>query len=138
MADVTQTAVDVKIMEQAVTLKVVQAGAAATITQGDQVYQHADGRYKLGDADDLVTAASKGIALTPAGNDGWFVLVTGGLVDIGGTLDVNTEYLASGTAGKFMPASDLANPQLKTSMGSATTVSILDLKINVSGIVEPV
>lgn len=137
MADLTQTAANVGISGQAVTTEIVQAGASATITQGNPVYKAATGRYELSDTDVLATAVVDGIAMTPAGNDGWFILATDGPVDLGATLVLNTEYVPSDTAGNVMPDADLTTGQFKTSLGSATAADTLDLKIVVSGIAEP-
>lgn len=138
MADLVQTTANVAIMAQDTTTKNVQAGPGATITPGNPVYLATTGRYELSDADVLITADVDGIAMTPAGNDGWFIIATSGLIDLGAALDVNTEYVPSGTAGKIMPNADLSNPQVKTSLGSATATDTLDLRIVVTEIEEPV
>lgn len=115
----------------------VTAGEA--ITQGMPVYvSTSDSKYYKCDADAAASAIAAGIALTPAATNGYFVLALPdnepgkALVNLGATLAVGTVYAVSVTAGAIAPIADLASGDYITTLGTATTAALLDLRIVVS------
>lgn len=136
MADVTQTAANVKLKGQTATVQMVQYGE--TVTQGDNLYPKAadSSKYWRADADTLIEAAASGMALTPGVANDYGLICTGGPVDIGGTLAVGTMYAVSTNPGKFAPISDLASGDFVTPVGVAITTSTLDYAPDPSGIAK--
>lgn len=138
MADLTQTAANVAINTDSTDVSVVQAGES--VTQGMPVYLKAsDGKYYQCDADASEdTAEAKGIALTPASADGYFVMAgPDGGVNLGATLTVGETYVISATKGAIAPVGDLITGDYVTQLGIATTASNLKLNINISGVQVP-
>ena len=137
MANLTQTAANVAAGGASTVIALVQAGEA--ITQGQPVYQSSTTlKYLQTDANDTVAKAeAKGIALTPASTDGYFVLSKSGLTNLGATLTVGTLYVVSATKGAICPIADLATNDYVTTLGIATTSALLNLDISVSGVQKP-
>jgi hypothetical protein len=135
MADISQTAANVKIKSQTVTVQVGQAGEA--ITQGMPVYLlAADGKYYKADADVLASAAAVGVALTPAATSGYILFATAGDIDLGATLTVGLGYYVSTGAGGICPIADLSTGDFPTFLGFAQDASTLRLDINAAGVAK--
>jgi len=134
MANLSQTAANVAAGGNNVSFSLVQAGEA--VTQGQPVYQSSSTlKYLQTDANDTAAKAdAKGIALTPAASDGYFLLAKGGPVNLGATLAIGTLYAVSATKGAICPVADLATSDYVTILGIATTTALIDLKISVSGV----
>lgn len=132
MADLTQTAGNVQLMA-AGAVQVVQAGEA--VTQGMPVYVTSSKYYQAQNTsakDDV-----KGIALTPAAADEYFVLVSSGKIDLGATLTVGTIYALSDTAGAVRPETDNGSGDYVTLLGVATAADTLELNLIATGIAKP-
>lgn len=108
MADLTVTAASVAKGSNA-TYTTEIAGVA--ITAGHVVYlDAADGRVKLADADSAVlpSRVPYGIAISGASIGQPIAIQQGGDIGIGATTVAGTVYCLSATAGKIMPAADIA------------------------------
>ena len=135
MADITVTAANVAATSNTVT-SLVQVGES--VTQAQPLYLYTtDNKYYKADADVLATSKAAGIALTPASTDGYVLMATDGLVNLGATLTVGQVYVASTTAGGIAPYSDLATGDYVTLLGVATTAALLDLQLHVSQTAKP-
>lgn len=135
MTDVSITAANCKATGTATVSHGNVAGA--TITAGQTVYKDATtGKYKLSDCDSA-TAADKdcdGIALNGASDGQPLSVVSKGTVTVGGTLVAGTVYVASATAGGIAPLADLTTGDDEIVLGVATSTTVLDLDINVTGV----
>ena len=136
MANITQTAANVAAGSSATRVQLVQAGEA--ITQGMPVYLASDGKYYQTDANDTaVKAQSKGIAISPASADGYFLMAVDGLINLGATLAVGQVYCVSATKGAIAPYGDLTTNDFVTILGIATTTALMDINIVISGVQKP-
>jgi hypothetical protein len=136
MADLSITAANVKAGSASTRVQLVQAGEA--IDQGEPAYLASDGKYYQTDANDTaVKAQAKGIAITPASTDGYFLLTVDGLVNLGATLAVGQIYVCSATKGGIAPYADLTTNDFVTILGVATTTALLDINLLVSGVQKP-
>ena len=136
MADISQTAANVAAGSSTTRVQLVQAGEA--ITQGQPVYLASDGKYYQTDANDTaVKAQAKGVAVSPASTDGYFLMAVDGLINLGATLAVGQVYVVSATKGAIAPYGDLTTNDYVTILGVATTTALLDINILVSGVQKP-
>lgn len=136
MANITQTAANVAAGSSTTRVQLVQAGEA--ITQGQPVYLASDGKYYQTDANDTaVKAQAKGIAVSPASTDGYFLMAVDGLINLGATLAVGQVYVVSATKGAIAPYGDLTTNDYVTILGVATTTALLDINILISGVQKP-
>ena len=136
MANITQTAANVAAGSSATRVQLVQAGE--TITQGMPVYLASDGKYYQTDANDTaVKAQAKGIAVSPAATDGYFLMAVDGLINLGATLAVGQIYCVSATKGAIAPYGDLTTNDFVTILGIATTTALMDINIVISGVQKP-
>lgn len=136
MADISITAANVKAGSASTRVQLVQAGEA--IDQGDPAYLASDGKYYQTDANDTaVKAQVKGIAITPASTDGYFLLAVDGLVNLGATLAVGQVYVVSASKGGIAPYADLTTNDFVSIVGVATTTALLDINLLVSGVQKP-
>lgn len=136
MANITQTAANVAAGSSATRVQLVQAGEA--ITQGMPVYLASDGKYYQTDANDTaVKAQSKGIGVSPASTDGYFLMAVDGLINLGATLAVGQVYCVSATKGAIAPYGDLTTNDFVTILGIATTTALMDINIVISGVQKP-
>jgi hypothetical protein len=133
MADLSQTAANVKIMSGSARVIVCQAGEA--LTQGQPIYE-LNGKWYRCDANDGVAKANcTRIVLTPAAADGWFIAaLPGSLVDLGATLVVGQTYVVSVNVGAIAPISDLATSSWVTPLGIAATTTALAFDPRPSGV----
>ena len=136
MADLSITAANVKAGSASTRVQLVQAGEA--IDQGEPAYLASDGKYYQTDANDTaIKAQAKGIAITPASTDGYFLLAVDGLINLGATLAVGQIYVCSATKGGSAPYADLTTNDFVTILGVATTTALLDINLLVSGVQKP-
>lgn len=136
MANLTQTAANVAAGSSTTRVQLVQAGES--ITQGMPVYLASDGKYYQTDANDTaVKAQAKGIAVSPAATDGYFLMAVDGLVNLGATLAVGQIYVVSATKGAIAPYGDLTTNDYVTILGIATTTALMDINLLVSGVQKP-
>lgn len=136
MADLTQTAANVGLTDQTgSTVSVVKAGEA--VTQGQPMYISSAKYYRC-DATTAAAAAAKGIALTPAAADEYFVLAGNGTtVDLGAVLTIGETYCVSGTDGAIAPIADVGSAQFVTILGTATAADELPLNIIPGTVAKP-
>ena len=136
MADISQTAANVAAGSSTTRVQLVQAGEA--ITQGQPVYLASDGKYYQTDANDTaVKAQAKGVAVSPASTDGYFLMAVDGLINLGATLAVGQVYVVSATKGAIAPYGDLTTNDYVTILGVATTTALVDINILISGVQKP-
>lgn len=132
MANLTQTAANVKIKSQA-GVSVGQGGEA--LTQGQPIYQTAGKWYRCDANDTAAKAVCQAIVLTPTATDGYFAYATPGAeIDLGATLAVGEVYVVSADVGAIAPIADLVSTNYVTTLGTATTTSTLVFNPQVSGI----
>lgn len=131
MADITQTAANVRAYDGARTKEVV---AGATVVAGNLVYEDSDDNreYKPCDTSSTAKAAAKGMAITNAGDGQRLIIVTSGDVDPGGTVAVGEIYTVSDNAGKFAPAADNGTGDFVTVAGIGKTTSKIQLVLAAS------
>ena len=108
-----------------------QVTYGATIAAGQCVYLDTnDNEYKLADSDlTAITAAAKGIAITPGVDAGkGLIAKAGSIILVGTTMVIGETYLASKTAGGIMPVADAATgtPWI-TYLGNAASATQLDI-----------
>jgi hypothetical protein len=132
MADLTITAANVAVGSQSTRLQVVQVGEA--VTQGQPLYRDSTTDLHLkADANVDTKIQVAGIALTPAAGNGFVVMATGGLVNLGATLTIGTIYVLSDTVGGIMPSADLGSGDNVVILGAARTTALLSLAIQITG-----
>lgn len=125
MADVTQTAANVRVNAAGSRKKEVQAGE--TVTPGMPLYENADGKYYKAAASSATLAASKGVCISYGDDTDYIQIVEQGEMDMGGTLVLGEGYLVSSTAGGIMPLGDLSSGEFPHLLGWATTAGNLRL-----------
>jgi hypothetical protein len=137
MADLSITAANVAIGSLTVPTRPVQYGES--VTQGQPVYRATDGKWYKCDANNTATkAVCNGIVLTPGASDGFGIVMLPGSspgqspVIIGATLSVGMQYAISTTAGGIRPVTDAASTEFVTTIGTATTASVLDFVVTVA------
>jgi hypothetical protein len=142
MADLVIGTVEVGSALTRSDLDVKQVSEAVSI--GEVLYLNsADSKYALADASAEASAEATHIALSAASADGDYVVVmkldssVALQIDLGAALTVGTTYVVSATAGAIAPESDLLSGDYVTHLGVATTASLLDIKLNVTGVAKP-
>jgi hypothetical protein len=109
----------------------------ATVAVGNPVYlDTADSEYKLADSNaSALTAAAKGIAMTPGVDTGYGIVATAGsIILVGTTMAVGETYYVGATAGEIVPDGDLTTGHYVTRLGTAASATQLDLSIKATGI----
>jgi len=142
MADLSQTAANVKIGSQDTPTRLVQYGEA--VTQGQPLYRNTtDGKYYRCDANDTAAkAVVAAIALTPGGVDEWGLAAlpsnvpSRSLVNLGATLAVGTHYGVSATVGAIAPIADIISTQFPAVIGVAVSASLLDFQPSISTVAK--
>ena len=136
MAAITITAASLGIGDGAV---VQQYEVGEEVTHGEVIYlDTANKDYRLADADAAATAKAAAVAVTYGSADGQTVLaITRGKLVIGSGLTQGTEYYLGTTPGTIVPKADLATGDYVTRIGIASSTSILDVSIDVTGVVLP-
>lgn len=123
MADLTQTAANVKIISGSYT----DGNAGETITQGEPIYIDGSGNVMRTQCDGTAAqAAATGIALTPAVLNGKVIYaLPGSIVNLGATLAVGETYAVSANIGKVAPIGDIIATNYPTTLGPAQTTANL-------------
>lgn len=128
MADISITATSV-IVDSSPTPSIdQQTYAGATITAGQVVYKDSSDsdELKLADNDNTETTADAyGIALCNASDGQPCPVFRKGVITIGATVVVGTQYVLSSTAGGIAPAADLDTGDYVTSVGMGYTTGKL-------------
>lgn len=134
MADLTITAANVLALAGSAVSRGV---AGATVTAGQAVYlDTADGKWKLADNNSATVAARTpgGIALNGAANGQPLSVLTSGPITIGAAVTAGVAYYLSDTPGGICPVADLGSGEFPTVIGIATSATVLNVKINPSGV----
>lgn len=131
-ADLSITAANVDLPTSGTKTTIVKFGEA--VTEGQVVYKKtADSEYYKADcdvslsSDDEATVA--GIVLTAAPAEGYGVIVTSGIMDVGATLTPGANYVLSGTAGGIAPQADVAQNDWISGIGIAVATDKLYVRI---------
>lgn len=118
--------------------QLVQYGA--TIAAGQVVYADSADSNKMKLADNNASAATAtvyGIAITPGVSGGYgYVATGGGIILVGTTAAVGETYYAGATAGEIIPDADLATGNTVSRLGTASTTTQINLRIENTGIVH--
>lgn len=134
MADLTITAANVL----PVAGSAVESGLAGeAVTAGKTVYlDSATNRYLLADSNSATVAARtpKGIALNGAATGQPLTVLLSGPITIGATMTAGTIYTLSETPGGIQPATDLGSGEYVSVIGVATSTTVLNVKIQSSGV----
>ena len=138
MADLSQTAANVRDDANAVTEKNFKAGEA--FDAGMVVYRKAsDGKWWKaqcdGTAEESGVGVQIGIAITTGVADQYVVVQTGGDINLGATVAIAAgPYVVSATAGGIAPMADLASTNRLTWVGYAISTSIVRLWLTATGL----
>lgn len=124
MADLVITAANVALGGSNCVIEKVQAGEG--VTQGWGYYLNTSDSKMYGtDGDAATSAVFRGIVITPAATDGYFIGVRSGPVIIGATVTVGLGYYISLTKGGIAVIGDLGSGDFPTFIGFATTAAII-------------
>ena len=136
MADLTITAASVAPGTGAKIDRRYNAGA--TITAGQLVYLDTTTEtLLLADANaSALTAVLHGVALHGASSGQPLAVLTDGPITIGATVTLGHVYALSATAGGIAAVADLATGHYTSLLGVATSASVIDVAIHVSGAVR--
>lgn len=111
--------------------------AGTTITAGQVVYlASATNRYGLADSNSgtAEVRAARGVALNGAANGQPLAIALAGPVTIGATMTAGVAYYLSDTAGGICPVADVGSGEYATILGIATSTTVLEVKIQASGV----
>lgn len=130
MADLVLTAASVLASSDATT----ESGTAgATITAGQVVALNTTtGKYVLADADGAGIDRPRGIALNSASDGQPLKIAKAGNVTLGAVLTAGVDYYLSPTPGGIAPRADVLTGDIVSSLGIATSTSVLLLAIQYS------
>jgi hypothetical protein len=134
MSDLSITAANVVAGTGA---KKPQGTAGATITAGKVVYlDSTTDTYKLADCDSATAEARSpaGIALHGASSGQPLTIHESGPLTIGATLTPGTAYYLSPNAGGICPLADVLAGDDVVLIGLATSASVLEVDIQVTGV----
>ena len=137
MADLVITAASVI---QGAGASISNGTAGGTVTAGQPVYQDAADAdsWKAADANaSAATAAVVGIALHASLDGQPLQILTAGPITIGAAVAVGTTYVVSSVAGAICPNLDATTGWYKTILGVATSATVLQVDLNVSGALIP-
>lgn len=137
MADISVTAANVKLGSSSATVQRVLYGA--TVTQGQALYSDTSdsNKYKPADADAAASSLAEGIALTPGVSGDYGLMVTAGLINMGGTVIVGQVHAVSTTLGGVCLYSDLGSGDFVTTLGIGFTTAMIYVDVFASGIAKP-
>jgi len=111
----------------------------ATIAAGQSIYLDATNKAQLADSNaSAVTAAVKGVAMTPGVNGGFgLIAISGAIILVGTTMAVGETYYVGATAGSIIPDADLTTGDFVSRIGTAATATQINLSIEATGILHP-
>ncbi len=137
MADLTITAANVLAATGAPTDKSKVAGEA--LTAGQPTYlKTSDGKLYESLSSGLAEPAQfYGIALNNAAINQPVAVQTGGLITIGATPVIATEYVVSANAGKIAPHADLASTNYYTRIGYGYSATQINIVPNITALQVP-
>lgn len=130
MADITVTAATVA---QSTGAQTVNGLAGETITAGQSVYLTAAGVWMKAQCDNTAIEAGSGgnsnfgIALHGSLSGQPLTVQISGIITIGATVVVGTDYVISATAGGIAPKSDLVSTNKITHLGHGATSGTIDM-----------
>lgn len=133
MADLSITAADVIAASDATT---ENGTAGATITAGQVVSLNTTtGKYVLADADGADGIdRPRGIALNGASDGQPLKIIKSGDLTVNAVLTAGVDYYLSPTAGGIAPRADVLTGDIVSSLGIATSTTVLALDIQYSGV----
>ena len=132
--DITQTAANVLGNTGSPTAPKI---CGATIEAGNVLYEDGTNGMKLAKGDVVATAGVVGIAQGGGADNQPVIVQTGGIINVGATLTLGETYmLSAANAGKIAPVGDIAGTNSPTILGVAISTSLLQLGINISGILH--
>jgi hypothetical protein len=138
MANLTITAASVLA---ASTASKASATAGETITAGQPVYLHTDGKYYRADTDTAAHAAVVGIALHASLASQPLQIITSGALTLGAILTKGTVILLSNSVGIMYEIIDTVGPDdvmvaadYRTVIGTSTSTTVLNVAITASGV----
>lgn len=111
--------------------------AGATVTAGQVVYKESStGKFKLADNNSATTEVRVpfGIALNGASAGQPIAVQKAGTITIGATLTAGVQYYLSGTAGGIAPVADLTTGMYPSTVGLATSTTVMKLNFTYSGV----
>lgn len=118
--------------------KIEHGTAGATITAGQIVYLDSLTTGKWLPADNNAASAAarspRGVALNGAALNQPIAVQTEGPITIGATVTAGVAYYLSDTPGGICVVADLASGEYPTVLGLATSATVLNLKIQSSGV----
>ena len=133
MADLTQTPANVVKSSGSD----IGVSGAETIVAGDVCYRDSSDQAALAQADVVATAGAFGFALGGGGADQPIRFQTDGAINVGATLTLGETYmLSAANPGKIAPVGDIVATNSPTILGVAISTSLLQISINVSGILH--
>lgn len=138
MADLSITEGNVELATA--TGRLFAATFGETLLKGELVYlKTSDGLYWKADSDASDTAKVAGLVLVGGSASDIGVVVQQGNVSLGAILTAGTNYVLSSNSGKICAISDgnHASGDYITHLGVASTTSVLNFKINATGIAKP-
>jgi hypothetical protein len=110
-----------------------------TITAGMPLYRDTDSLYKAADNTSAAKAAVKGIAINGGASGQPGRMVKPGtpeqpaIINLGATLSLAKAYALGATAGSIMPVDDITNTVYVTTLGAASSTSLLNFSVSASG-----
>lgn len=116
---------------------VAHGTAGASVTAGQAVYlDETTNTYKLADNNSATAAARDpdGFALHASATGQPLAVHTRGPLTIGATLTAGVAYYLSDTPGGICAVADLATGEYPTILGIATSTTVLNVKIQSSGV----
>lgn len=134
MADISITAANVAAGSGA---RTAVGTASETITAGQVVYQDSSTKeYGLADNNSATAGVRSpiGIALNGASDGQPVSVLLSGPCTIGGTLTAGVAYYLSDTEGGICPVADVGSGEYAVLLGIATSTTVLNVNIQVSGV----
>lgn len=133
MADLAIVAANFRLGQNAQIIpRPVQFGVAVSL--GQQVYLDETTRlYLLADNSDTTKSDVGGMVISSAGINGWGFLMTGGDFEPGTAMTIGDTFNLSVNAGAIAPSADTLTGAIITEIGIATSTSIMQYRINVTG-----
>lgn len=134
MADLTITAASVVPDSSA---RITHGIAGATIAAGQSVaLDPTTNTYKLADSNSATAALKEpdGVALNSSAAGQPLAVAESGSVTVGAVLTAGKTYFQSDTPGGICPEADVGSGEVSTIIGTASSTSVLKVRISRSGV----
>ena len=139
MADLSITEGNVALSTE--TARIIPITFGETLLKGELAYKNtSDGLYWKADSDAVATAKVAVLVLVGGAASAIGIgALPGASVSLGAILTAGTNYVLSSNAGKICAISDgnHATGDYITHVGTASTTSVLQFRVNATGIVKP-